>query len=51
MVADDGRPTFKYSAEQWNEEYSNMIAEGTTINAEGSYCTLYCYEALLHVTI
>lgn len=51
MVADDSRPTFKYSAEQWNEEYSNMITEGTTINAEGSYCTLYCYEALLHVTI
>lgn len=51
MVADDSRPTFKYNAEQWNEEYSNMITEGTTINAEGSYCTLYCYEALLHVTI
>ena len=40
MVADDSKPTIKYSAEQWNEEYPNMITEGTTINAEGSYAVL-----------
>lgn len=53
MVADDSKPSFKYSAEQWNEEYDNMIIEGTTINAEGTQCiaTLFCNEALLLVTI
>ena len=37
VVADDSKPTFKYSKEEWNEEYPNMISERTSVNAEGNY--------------
>jgi len=52
IVADDSKPTFKYSMEEWNEEYPNMISERTSLNAKGNYIHFFLTRpSMLHVTI